>query len=302
MAKKTVLKSATKRVPAQVPATPAPTIWQRFVSRVDSFLSEIFADIRRAIRFVFFTLPLRIWAWLRRLPLSGLLNCILLLAIIILFSILIGRNFERRDNIDIGGAPATIQTQDEAARTARIRVPAVVVVDADANRMTIEMPLQRVVRPMVETGVVEVPPAPTRAIASAKPTTRTYIPSARQPIAGNVKQGAIIPGNDNLRTIPREKPALRADAKVHGDVVIDGTAYGAGVRRDLTVCGNLFIQNFHRFTIPCGLHVDGDLHIRNVRQLHFCGDFKVTGNIFVSRDSSFGPIPRTARLGGQIIF
>jgi hypothetical protein len=35
--------------------------------------------------------------------------------------------------------------------------------------------------------------------------------------------------------------------------------------------------------------------------LQFCGDFVVTGNIYVSPRSSFGPIPKTARIGGYVV-
>ena len=43
------------------------------------------------------------------------------------------------------------------------------------------------------------------------------------------------------------------------------------------------------------------MFVRDVNKLQFCGDFEITGNIYVTPTSSFGPIPRSARLGGQVI-
>ncbi|MCL2629350.1 MAG: hypothetical protein FWD33_01505 [Alphaproteobacteria bacterium] len=67
------------------------------------------------------------------------------------------------------------------------------------------------------------------------------------------------------------------------------------------VKGNLYIQNMNAYTIPCGTKVQGDLIVRNVRKLDFCGCFEVKGNVYVGRGVSFGPLPKGARIGGQII-
>ncbi|MDR1360881.1 MAG: hypothetical protein LBJ18_01045 [Rickettsiales bacterium] len=88
----------------------------------------------------------------------------------------------------------------------------------------------------------------------------------------------------------------------YGDMVIDGQLPGQKLTAGTTIEGNVYLQNMRRYTLPCGIVIDGDLFLRDVEMLRFCGDFTITGNIYVSRRSSFGPIPTTARLGGQVIF
>ena len=65
--------------------------------------------------------------------------------------------------------------------------------------------------------------------------------------------------------------------------------------------GNLFLQNMRKYTLPCGVKINGNLFIRNVDKLSFCGDFTVMGNIYVNRQSSFGPVPQSARVMGRVI-
>ena len=38
-----------------------------------------------------------------------------------------------------------------------------------------------------------------------------------------------------------------------------------------------------------------------VDKLSFCGAFTVNGNIYVNRQSSFGPLPKGTKINGQII-
>ena len=88
---------------------------------------------------------------------------------------------------------------------------------------------------------------------------------------------------------------------LYGDVVIDARYDRHVLATGMRVAGNVYLQNMRRYTLPCGTYINGDLFLRDVAQLRFCGDFVVTGNIYVNRNSSFGPIPCTARLGGQVI-
>ena len=69
----------------------------------------------------------------------------------------------------------------------------------------------------------------------------------------------------------------------------------------MVVNGNLYLQDMHKYTLPCNIRVNGNVFLRDLGLLQFCGDFTITGNIYVSPRSSFGPIPRTARLGGRVI-
>jgi len=94
--------------------------------------------------------------------------------------------------------------------------------------------------------------------------------------------------------------------RIQGTVMVDGRGQRVVLQPMTEISGDLILQNMRTFTLPCGTRVGGHLILRNVDQLKFCNQdghsFTVRGNIYVSRNSSFGPLPRTARLGGQVIF
>lgn len=97
------------------------------------------------------------------------------------------------------------------------------------------------------------------------------------------------------------RQTARVANKIYGDTIIDGRGDAHILRENTTVNGNLYLQNMGKYILPCGTTVRGNLFLRDVRMLQFCGTFTVTGNIYVSPRSSFGPLPATARLGGQVI-
>lgn len=86
-----------------------------------------------------------------------------------------------------------------------------------------------------------------------------------------------------------------------GDIIIDNRGAGAMLQDGTKVNGNLYLQNMRKYTLPCNVRVNGNLFLRDVNMLQFCGDFVITGNIYVSPRSSFGPIPKTARIGGHVV-
>lgn len=92
-----------------------------------------------------------------------------------------------------------------------------------------------------------------------------------------------------------------ASGKFHGDMIIDGFYPGESLSCGQRVRGNVYLQNMRKYTLPCNTVIEGNLLLRNVDMVKFCGTFTVTGNIYVHRNSSFGPIPKTARIGGQVI-
>ena len=92
-----------------------------------------------------------------------------------------------------------------------------------------------------------------------------------------------------------------APRTIQGDVMIDRNPDSPLLSEGVHIYGDLYLQNMRKYTLPCGTVVHGNLFLRDVDMLQFCGDFTITGNIYVSPRSSFGPIPSTARLGGQII-
>ncbi|MBQ2005813.1 MAG: hypothetical protein II219_03325, partial [Alphaproteobacteria bacterium] len=98
-----------------------------------------------------------------------------------------------------------------------------------------------------------------------------------------------------------EKQTAKVDNTMYGDVVIDSRGAGKMISHNTNVQGNLYLQNMRKFVLPCGVRIDGNLFLRDVNMLQFCGKFVVTGNIYVSPRSSFGPIPGSAHVGGQII-
>lgn len=99
-----------------------------------------------------------------------------------------------------------------------------------------------------------------------------------------------------------KKQTAKQDNTLFGDVIIDSRATGAILQNNTTVKGNVFLQNMRKYVLPCDIHINGNLFLRDVNMLQFCGDFVITGNIYVSPKSSFGPIPKTARLGGHVVF
>lgn len=98
-----------------------------------------------------------------------------------------------------------------------------------------------------------------------------------------------------------KKQTANKNNKFWGDVIIDSRGAGAMLQSQAEVNGNLYLQNMRKYVLPCGIRINGNLFLRDVSMLQFCGDFVITGNIYVSPRSSFGPIPKTARLGGYVI-
>lgn len=86
-----------------------------------------------------------------------------------------------------------------------------------------------------------------------------------------------------------------------GDVIIDTRAGGRMLRSGATVRGNLYLQDMNKYVLPCNIKIQGNLFLRDIGILQFCGKFSVSGNIYVTPSSSFGPIPRDAYVGGHVI-
>lgn len=94
---------------------------------------------------------------------------------------------------------------------------------------------------------------------------------------------------------------VKKQCELSGDIVVDGMFPAEKLACSTKINGNLILQNMRQYTLPCGIQINGNLILRDVNMLKFCGDFTITGNIYANRNSSFGPIPKTARLGGQVI-
>lgn len=204
----------------------------------------------------------KLWAWIRSIDLIGLVNLTLLIAIIALFSMLI---------IDV----------------INCRRGRVVVIANDA--------------PVIATPVKanDALPAPIQRRVSPRPVNVT-LPIAREPQTRKMTVQPV-----NVVPVKKSDVAVRQIARtgndIYGDTIIDSRAAATVIKNNTHINGNLYLQNMRKYTLPCGVVVRGNLFLRDVNMLQFCGDFTVTGNIYVSPRSSFGPIPRTARLGGQVI-
>lgn len=98
-----------------------------------------------------------------------------------------------------------------------------------------------------------------------------------------------------------QKNNATENQNIQGDVTVDRNPDSPVLHNGVTIDGNLYLQNMRKYILPCGAVINGNLFLRDVDILQFCGDFTVTGNIYVSPRSSFGPIPSTARVGGYII-
>ncbi|MBO7066949.1 MAG: hypothetical protein J6W40_05000 [Alphaproteobacteria bacterium] len=98
-----------------------------------------------------------------------------------------------------------------------------------------------------------------------------------------------------------ERQTARINNKMFGDIVIDSRGAATMLSNGTEINGNLYLQNMRKYVLPCNIKITGSMFIRDVNMLQFCGDFDITGNIYVSPRSSFGPIPTNSRLGGQVI-
>ncbi len=97
------------------------------------------------------------------------------------------------------------------------------------------------------------------------------------------------------------KQTARCGKTMYGDVIIDSRGAATMLKPGDVVKGNLFLQHMRKYTLPRGVRIEGHLFLRDMGMLQFGGEFTVTGNIYVTPTSSFGPIPGTARIGGQVI-
>ena len=140
-----------------------------------------------------------------------------------------------------------------------------------------------------------------RATATPAPITReTILPIRRDKKTKRYVQRPINVAKCTHCSVSDSQIAAQKQ-KMYGDIVVDNSCTGKMVRDGTAIHGNLYLQGMRKYTLPCNIHIDGNLFLRDVHLLQFCGDFVITGNIYVGPRSSFGPIPTTATLGGQII-
>ncbi|MCQ2599630.1 MAG: hypothetical protein MJ187_04650 [Alphaproteobacteria bacterium] len=204
----------------------------------------------------------RIWQWIRCIDLIGLVNLTLLVAIIVLFSMLIIDIVNCRNVSNVVNTKSVQEIEITNNKHPRI-----------------------VVRPVVN-----------KKIKNGNNITNNTLPINRNPITRKYTSAPISVGKTN----PNQQRIYRSTIHmINGDVIVDRG--NATLKNNDHITGHLYLQNMRKYTLPCNIIIDGDLYLRDVTMLQFCGDFIIRGNIYVSPRSSFGPIPRTARLGGQVI-
>ena len=195
------------------------------------------------------------WKWVRSIDLIGLVNCTLLCAIIVLFSMLI---------IDIVGCN---------------KKPVVIIAKNNSETHQIISPEKSEPR-IVRNREVQLP---IKRDANRQFTTETV----------------------NVTNVKPDKVAIQQTARVrnvmYGDIIIDSRGAATMLKAGDVVKGNLYLQNMRKYILPRGVRIEGNLFLRDMGLLQFAGEFTVTGNIYVTPTSSFGPIPGTARIGGQVI-
>lgn len=122
------------------------------------------------------------------------------------------------------------------------------------------------------------------------------LPLKRDAKTGSLKLGhaANITGNES-------ETNKKYSENLYGDVIVETREERSMLSNGTNVNGNLYLQNMRKYVLPCDVNISGNLFLRNVGVLQFCGKFTVSGNIYVSPRSSFGPLPASAKLGGQII-
>ena len=123
------------------------------------------------------------------------------------------------------------------------------------------------------------------------------------PIERDVETGNMAATINVVPTIPSQDSTLRpqGDGKIYGDVIIESREEAIVLKNGAQIHGNLYLQHMYKYVLPCDIKIEGNLFLRDLNMLQFCGRFSITGNIYVTPNSSFGPIPRNSYLGGQII-
>ncbi|MDR0319649.1 MAG: hypothetical protein LBH81_02820 [Rickettsiales bacterium] len=210
----------------------------------------------------------RAWAWLRSRDIATWTNVIVLCLAIAMMVVLIK---VVQDNNRLAGKTAVSQKyRASQPKIVHANVPAKVSMDTKTGMTKIELPMKGVINKSQ------------KAAKKSKPAPKY---SAAEQKAASKPRYAI----SNAEWL-RQEESIRPAARVKN------------LPPMAEINGNLYIQNMDRYVVPCGTKVRGDMIVRNVRRLSFCGCMEVRGNIYVGKGTSFGPLPANAKIGGQIIY
>lgn len=274
MFEKTKMKSAarrvknTKRTNRRNERNRRPSFW----GRVWNVICWPFRQIARFIKWAWKKIcQFARWLWKKicEINLVGLLNVALLLAIFVLCTMLIIDVTNcRKKPVIIVTDPVTVTNVNSGKQ----------------KTLVVAEPITKPVR--TSAGYV-------------RPRTKTL------PIARDAKTKEMVAEpirvNAHQPNPVAKKQIATCNEVMYGDIIIDNRGNARLINNGTMINGNLYLQNMRKFVLPCGVKITGNMFIRDVNMVQFCGEFEVNGNIYVSPRSSFGPIPSTARLGGQVI-
>jgi len=239
--------------------------------KIAQFLCWLWRKIVQFVRWVWKKIcQFARWLWKKicEINLVGLLNLALLIAIIVLFSMLI---------IDVMNYR---------------KKPVVIVADPITTTATVKTTVPVVAEPTTK-------PVKTKVGYYVRPRT-DVLPIARDAKTNKMAAEPIRVTKQEPNPVT-EKQIAKCGEKLQGDIIIENRGDAKLLNNGTEINGNLYLQNMGKYVLPCDIKITGNMFIRDVRMLQFCGDFEISGNIYVSPRSSFGPIPSTARLGGQVI-
>ncbi|MBO4625880.1 MAG: hypothetical protein J5679_01215 [Alphaproteobacteria bacterium] len=244
------------------------SIWMRIWNAICWVFKKIAQCVRWAWRKI---CQFARWIWKKicEINLIGLLNIALLVAIFVLCTMLIFDVLgSRKKSVVIVAAP----------------VPASAVNTIKQNASVVAEPTTKTVRTSTR---------------SVRQRTNT-LPILRDNKSNKMTAEPIRTTNEKPNPV-LVKQTIKIAETMHGDIVIESRGDAKILHNGTEINGNLYLQNMRKYVLPCDIKITGNMFIRDVNMLQFCGDFEINGNIYVSPRSSFGPIPSTAHLGGQVI-
>ncbi len=224
-----------------------------------------------------------IWAMIAGINLVALLNLALLISIIVLFSLLIIdlRKHANADSVVVFQQPqltATANVTEQPKQTVKPRVHKIA-----------SLPVKKYATPI---RIAKARPANKTKTATADTNNNTTKPVVKTKPVFNLVPAKQVPITQSVQTKKRT---------IHGDMIVDSYDLAALVKPGTHIRGSLYIQNIDTYTLPCDVVIDGNLVLRDVSVVNFCGKFNVRGNVYVSPKSSFTDVPCNARIGGHVI-
>lgn len=220
------IKAATRRVAASNNRTPSTNKRQTFWKRVWAIICFPFRALWRGMQ--------RVWQWIRRIDLVGLVNATLLIAIIVMFTILILDilKFKKAQVIVVPAHTVEVTADNYVAPKRKLSArprPTTLPIQYDASRKMAAAPVN-----VVST------PAPTIKVAQDRPSRKMY--------------GDIIIDN-------------RADAKIlNNGAQVHGNVYLQNMRKytlpcDIQIDGNLFLRDLNMLQFCGDFTITGNIYV-----------------------------------------